>query len=99
MSAVEVSRGQPVAAAAGGATYILVGLEFTMKRVLITGSLIAALAFMSVSSASTRCSIHPAKDATDAQLPKLAKISQADAEKRALARVKSPAKVVGSELQ
>jgi hypothetical protein len=70
-----------------------------MNRTLIVGSLIAALAFTSVSSASTKCSIHPAKDATDAQLPKLAKISQADAEKRALAHVKPPAKVVGSELQ
>lgn len=70
-----------------------------MNRTLIIGSLIAALAITSVSSAATRCSIHPAKDATDPQLAKLAKISQADAEKRALARVKSPAKVVGSELQ
>ena len=70
-----------------------------MNRALIIGSLIAALAIASVGSAATSCSIHPAKDATDAQFAKLAKISQAGAEKRALARVKSPAKVVGSELQ
>ncbi len=70
-----------------------------MTRKLIIGSLMTALAFASAGSAATQCSIHPSKDATDAQLPKLSKISQADAEKKALARVKSPAKVVGSELQ
>ncbi len=70
-----------------------------MKRTLIIGSLISALAIASANSAVTTCSIHPTKDATETQLARLAKVSQADAEKRALARVKSPAKVVGSELQ
>lgn len=70
-----------------------------MNKTLIVGSLIAALAITPVASATASCSIHPDKTATDAQLAKLAKVSQADAEKRALARVKSPATVVGSELQ
>lgn len=70
-----------------------------MNRTLIIASLIAALTATSVCSAAASCSIHPPKDTTDAQFAKLAKISQADAEKRALARVKPPAKVVGSELQ
>jgi uncharacterized membrane protein YkoI len=70
-----------------------------VNRTLIIASLIAALAATSVSSAAATCSILPPKDATDAQLAKLAKISQADAEKRALIRVKSSAKVVGSALQ
>ena len=70
-----------------------------MNRILVIGSFVVGLAFASVSSATTKCSIHPPKDTTDAQLPKLARISQTDAEKKALARVKPPAKVVGSELQ
>lgn len=77
----------------------MVGKEFPMNKTLIIGWLVAASAVTSVSSAAARCSIHPAKNATDAQLTTLAKITQADAEKRALARVKSPAKVVGAELQ
>ena len=70
-----------------------------MNKALIIGSLCAFLAASTAYSAATNCSIHPAKDATDAQLAGLAKVSQANAEKRALARVQSPAKVVGSELQ
>ncbi len=76
-----------------------------MYKFLIIGSLIAALAG-TVANANANanvtgsgCSIHPAKDATDKQLAALAKVSQADAEKKALSRAKSPAKVVGSELQ
>src|SRR5207342_1974158 len=61
--------------------------------------LITALALTTVNAATPNCSIHPAKDATDAQLARLAKITQQEAEKRALAHVKSPAKVVGAELQ
>jgi uncharacterized membrane protein YkoI len=70
-----------------------------MNRTLTTGSLVALLALTSANAATPSCSIHPAKDATDAQLAGMAKITQAQAEKRALARVKSPAKVVGAELQ
>ena len=70
-----------------------------MHRTLVIGSLIAALAITTGTSAATKCSIHPSKDATDAQLASLAKVSQADAEKSGLARVKSPATVVGSALQ
>jgi uncharacterized membrane protein YkoI len=70
-----------------------------MARTSLVATLIAALAIASVSAAATTCSIHPAKDVTDAQLTKLAKVSQSDAEKRAIARAKSPAKVLGSELQ
>jgi uncharacterized membrane protein YkoI len=70
-----------------------------MNRTLIIGTSIAALAIAPASFAAASCSIHPAKDTTDAQLPALAKVSQADAEKKALARVKVPAKVLGSALQ
>jgi uncharacterized membrane protein YkoI len=70
-----------------------------MKGILISATLMTALAFASASLAAATCSIHPAKDTTDAQLPALAKVSQADAEKKALARVKVPAKVLGSALQ
>ena len=76
-----------------------------MDKTLITGSLIAVLATApvcfaaQVAQSTPTCSIHPGKDVTDAQYASLAKISQADAEKRGLARVKVPAKVLGSELQ
>ncbi len=70
-----------------------------MKGIAIIGAFTADLAIASVASAAPACSIHPPKDTTDAQLAKSAKISQADAEKRGLARVKVPAKVVGSALQ
>jgi uncharacterized membrane protein YkoI len=70
-----------------------------MNKTLTVGSLVAALAIAPAWPATPTCSIHPAKDATDAQLPALARVSQADAEKKALARVKVPAKVLGSALQ
>ena len=70
-----------------------------MNRTSIVGALIATIAISSSSSGATTCSIHPAKDATDTQLVKMAKVSQSDAEKTALARAKAPAKVLGSELQ
>jgi len=70
-----------------------------MNSTLIVGGLIFAMAAAPAGFAAEACSIHPGKDATDAQYASLAKISQADAEKRALARVKVPAKVLGSELQ
>jgi uncharacterized membrane protein YkoI len=70
-----------------------------MNRISIVGSLIATFAVAPLSSAATTCSIHPPKDATDTQLVKLSKVSQSDAEKSALAHVKGPGKVVGSELQ
>ncbi len=70
-----------------------------MNRTLTIGMLITALAQTPAYAATPTCSIHPAKDATDAQLAGLAKVKQPEAEKRALAHVKSPAKVVGAELQ
>ena len=70
-----------------------------MNRTLIIGALIVAMAAAPAAFAAETCSIHPGKDVTDAQFASLAKISQADAEKRGLARVKVPAKVLGSELQ
>ena len=70
-----------------------------MSRKILVVPLIAALASTSAGFAAQTCSIHPGKDVTDAQYASLAKISQADAEKRGLARVKVPAKVLGSELQ
>ena len=70
-----------------------------MNRTLIIGSLITALAAAAASSAGTECSIHPQKGATNAQLTGLAKVSRADAEKTALAGVKSPATVAEAELE
>jgi len=70
-----------------------------MNIKLTIGSLITALALTTVNAATPNCSIHPAKDATDAQLAGLAKVTQAQAERKALTHVKSPAKVVGAELQ
>jgi uncharacterized membrane protein YkoI len=70
-----------------------------MTRTRLICASIAAWAIASAGHAAATCSIHPAKDTTDAQLPALAKVSQADAEKKALARVKVPAKVLGSALQ
>ena len=70
-----------------------------MRRPCTVGSLVAALAIAPLGFAAPTCSIHPPKDATDAQYPALAKVSQADAEKKALSRVKVPAKVLGSALQ
>jgi uncharacterized membrane protein YkoI len=70
-----------------------------MNRTLTIGPLITVLALTTVNAATPTCSIHPPKDATDAQLAGLAKVTQPQAEKRALAHVKSPAKVVGAELQ
>lgn len=70
-----------------------------MNRTLVIGSLVAALAVTTGTSAATHCSIHPEKGATDAQLAGLAKVSKADAEKSALARVKLPATVAGAELE
>jgi uncharacterized membrane protein YkoI len=70
-----------------------------MNRTLTVGSLIAALAIIPAAFAAPTCSIHPPKDTTDDKLPALAKVSQADAEKKALSRVKVPAKILGSALQ
>jgi hypothetical protein len=70
-----------------------------MRKAITVCSLLAALAVATATTAATECSIHPAKDATDAQLAALAKVSQADAEKKGLAHAKQPAKIVGSALQ
>src|SRR5262249_42896836 len=56
-----------------------------MTKTSIIGAWVVALAVASVGSAATTCSIHPPKDATEAQLTKLAKVSQPDAEKKAVA--------------
>ncbi len=68
-----------------------------MRNHLIVGMLAALL--MSSAASAADCSIRPAKGSTDAQLTSLAKVTQADAEKLALARVKSPATVAGAELE
>src|SRR3974390_3175895 len=70
-----------------------------MNRSIAVSSLVIGLAITTLASGATECSIHPAKDATDAQLAALAKVSQADAEKKGLAHAKSPSKVIGSALQ
>ena len=64
-----------------------------MNRIVISALLLVSF---SVSAAGLPCSIRPAKDTPDSALPGLAKISQADAEKAALARIKAPSKQVAN---
>ncbi len=60
----------------------------------------AALGAATVSVASTeQCSIHPPKGASNGELASLATVSHADAQQRALARIKSPATVASAELE
>ena len=63
-----------------------------------------ALGFMLVipaapAFAAWRCSIHPPKTASDAQLRSMAKISQSKAEKIALKRVDHGAKITSAEIE
>jgi hypothetical protein len=58
-----------------------------MKWVVISVLLLMPL---SVSAAGLKCTIHPAKDTPTTALPGLAKISQADAQKTAFARINAP---------
>ena len=58
-----------------------------MKKLYVL-SAIVALADALPAVAAERCSIHPAKGMSDAQLPGLAKLSQAEAEKIAVAKFK-----------
>jgi uncharacterized membrane protein YkoI len=52
-------------------------------------------------SAAERCSIHPAKGMSGSQLAALAQVSQAEAEKTAVARIggKKGVSIVGAELE
>ena len=68
-----------------------------MRHHVVLG-IFAALVVSSAAGA-TECSIRPTKGSTDAQLTSLAKVTQADAQKLALARVKSPATIAGAELE
>ena len=69
-------------------------------RYRIVMGMFAALGTATVSVASAaQCSIHPTKGASNAQLASLATVSQADAQQRALARIKSPATVASAELE
>ena len=62
-----------------------------MNRLVISALLLMSF---SVSAAELPCSIRPAKDTPDSALPNLAKVSQADAQKAAIARIKAPSKQV-----
>jgi hypothetical protein len=62
--------------------------------------LLALLASFGASAAKLPCSIHPKAGIADAELPKLAKVTQADAEITALKAVKvAAASVSSSELE
>jgi hypothetical protein len=68
-----------------------------MKRLALSVLLLLPL---TVSAAGLTCSIHPAESTPVSALPGLAKISKAEAQKRALARVKSPsAEILSAELE
>ena len=63
-------------------------------------ALVLLLVSFSVSAKQLPCSIHPSKDAPASALPGLAKISHADAQKAALARINASSKqVVDGELE
>ena len=64
-----------------------------MKRIFISALFIVPF---SVSAAGLTCSIRPAKNTPVSGLPGLAKISKAEAQKIALARVKSLSAEIGS---
>ena len=63
-----------------------------MKHFVIV--LVLLLMPLSVSATEIKCSIRPAKDTPASDLPSLAKVSQADAQKTALARIKAPSTAV-----
>ncbi len=63
-----------------------------MKRFVII--LVLVLMPLSVSAAGIKCSIRPAKDIPTSALPSFAKVSQTDAQKTALARIKAPSTAV-----
>jgi uncharacterized membrane protein YkoI len=62
---------------------------------------ICALAAALPASATERCSIHPAKGMSGSQLAALAQVSQAEAEKTAVAKIggKKAVSIVGVELE
>lgn len=59
-----------------------------MKKMLVFSVILASAAALPVVAAQP-CSIHPAKGISDAQLTELAKLSKAEAEKIAVARLNS----------
>lgn len=62
-----------------------------MKRLIIWPLLLLPF---SVSAVGFECSIHPAKDTPTKALPGLAKVSQVEAQKTALSRIKAPSTAV-----
>ena len=68
-----------------------------MKLLIITATLLTSLG---ANAAGLPCSIHPKKGIADADLPALAKVTQADAESTALKAVNvSSASVASGELE
>lgn len=72
-----------------------------MRHVYVTIGVIVATAVAWPAAAAVRCSIHPAKGMSDAQLRSLAKLSQSDAEKIAIAKLheKRGVTVASAELE
>lgn len=68
-------------------------LQLYMNRLVIPALLLVSFP---VSAAGLPCSIRPAKDTPDSALSDLAKVSRAEAQKAALARIKAPSKQVAS---
>jgi hypothetical protein len=64
-----------------------------MKQLIIAASLLISLG---ANAAGLPCSIHPKKDTAEADLPALAKVTQADAESTALKAVNVASAVVSS---
>jgi hypothetical protein len=71
-----------------------------MRKLYVLGS-IAALAGALPAAAAERCSIHPAKGMSDAQLTSLATLSQAEAERIAVTKAqgKAPVSIASAELE
>ena len=68
-----------------------------MNRLTQLLTVLTSTAAATVLAASIPCSIHPPKGASTAELAKLAKVSQADAETAAKASFKKPADVTVAE--
>ncbi len=64
-----------------------------MRQLLVAAALLVSLG---ASAATLPCSIHPKKGMTDADLPALAKVTQADAQSRALNAVSVRSATVSS---
>src|ERR1700682_2532344 len=70
-----------------------------MKRNTLLALMLLTAAAATASAAPRTCTIHPKKGATKEELAAMAKVSQADAQKAALATLKDPSKATVKEAE